>query len=132
MKQGIFNLIPFFGFLLLVACHKHNETAAYTVNISINKPTAGQVATRNQALPIEVVVTRDNNATIHNLKVEILDASDKLIETLHEKHHHTSGKVTYTEGGYIPKTAGSFKLKATSTSDDKLQSNTKEQNFTVN
>jgi hypothetical protein len=118
--------------LSLAACHNHDdETVPYVVNIAINKPTANQSVVKNTVLPIEVVVTRENNATIHNIKVEIVDANGATVETLIEKHYHASGSATYTEGAYKPQTAGSFKLRVTSTNDSKLEPNTKEVSFSV-
>jgi hypothetical protein len=131
MKKILFSLI-LTSIVMLNACHNHNETGDYIVAIAINKPTDNQTVTKNTALPIEVVVTRADNQTVHNVKVEILDSKGATVETLIDKHYHASGKATYTEGGYKPTATGSFKLRVTSTDDDKLQPNTKEVSFTVN
>lgn len=118
--------------LFITSCHKHDEDTAYVVNIAINKPTANQVVAKNTAMPIDVVITRDNNAVIHNVKVEITDAAGTSIETLLEKHYHVSGTATYTDS-YTPKNTGNFKLKVTSTTDTETpQPNVKEVAFSVN
>jgi hypothetical protein len=119
--------------LAITSCHKHDEDTAYVVNITINKPTANQIVAKNTAMPIDVVITRADNAVIHNVKIEITDAAGTSLETLLEKHYHVSGTATYSDT-YTPKNAGNFKLKVTSTTDvdGDPQPNTKEVAFSVN
>lgn len=130
----------FFGLVLTAfiafGCHNHNHNHAddgiYIVNITVNKPTVNQIVAKNTVMPIDVSMTRDNQGTIHNVKVEIIDAAGANVTTLLDKHHHEAGTFNYTEGAYKPQTVGSFKLKITVTDDDKLQPNVKETAFTVN
>ena len=134
MKPNLTFLIAIFSLLICtVSCHKHDEETAYVVNITINKPTTNQVVAKNTAMPIDVVITRDNNEVIHNVKIEITDAAGNIIETLLTKHYHVSGTATYTDS-YTPKNIGNFKLKVTSTTDieGQPQPNTKEVAFSVN
>ena len=129
--KNIVLLLCVFSFL---GCHKHGEeTGAYVVNITINKPIANQVVSKNTTLPINVFITRDNNAVIHNVKIEITDAMGATIETLINKHYHESGKVTFNDT-YTPKNTGNFKLKVTSTADigEEPQPNISEVAFIVN
>lgn len=131
MNKLFFNLL--FLVLLVSSCHKHDEdTTAYVVNITINKPTTNQVVAKNTAMPIDIAITRDNNAVIHNVKIDITDASGNIVETLLTKHYHVSGTVTYSDT-YTPKNIGNFKLKVTSTTDTETpQPNVKEVAFSVN
>jgi hypothetical protein len=116
----------------ITSCHNHDDDTAYVVNITINKPTANQMVAKNTAMPIDVLITRENNAVIHNVKIEITDAAGTSLETLLTKHYHVSGTATYSDI-YTPKNAGNFKLKVTSTSDTgSPQPNTKEVAFSVN
>lgn len=126
--------ILFFFFLLsLAACHSHEEeTGAYVVNISINKPTEGYAAIRNQALPIEVVLSRADNTTIHNVKIDITDSLGNVTENLINKHYHQKGTVNYTENAYVPRNTGSFRLRVVTTDDNMAQPNSKEVRFSVN
>lgn len=130
-RKLIFMVFPLF---VMAACHENESVETdYVVNITINKPTVNQVVAKNTAMPIEVIITRDNNAVIHNLQVEITDAAGTSIETLLKKHYHVSGTATYSDT-YTPKNIGNFKLKVTSTSDTegKPQPNVKEVAFSVN
>jgi hypothetical protein len=119
--------------VFVAACHNHDAElpGAYVVNIAIGKPVADQTVAKNTTMPIEVVITRDNNATIHNAKFEVVD-SVGVSEILFEKHYHADGKVTYSENAYKPSKSGTFKLKVTVTDDAKAQPNTKEVSFKVN
>ena len=70
MKKVFLSLI--LSSLFLTNCHKHDEeTSAYVVNITINKPTVNQVVAKNTAMPIDVVITRADNAVIHNVKLKL-------------------------------------------------------------
>jgi hypothetical protein len=132
MKKLLFS-ITFWG-IFLSSCHKHDdETTAYVVNITINKPTANQVVAKNTAMPIDITITRANNEVIHNVKIEITDAAGTSLETLLTKHYHVSGTAIYSDT-YTPKNTGNFKLKVTSTSDTdgQPQPNIKEVAFSVN
>ncbi len=118
--------------LFITSCHKNDDDTAYVVNIIINKPTANQIVAKNTAMPIDVIIMRENNAVIHNVKIEITDMAGTSLETLLTKHYHVSGSINYIDT-YTPKNAGNFKLKVTSTSDTEiLQPNIKEVSFVVN
>lgn len=119
--------------LFITSCHNHDDEGVYVVNIVINKPTVNQTVTKNTVMPIDVSMTRDDKGVIHNVKMEIVNAtSSATVETLLDKHHHESGTFNYIEAAYKPQTVGSFKLKITVTDDDKLQPNVKEVAFSVN
>lgn len=130
MKKTVLGLFAI-AILGLVACHEHDDATPYVVNIAINKPTENQVVVKNNTLLIDVFLTRDNNQTIHNVKVEVTDTNGINIETLINKHYHSAGNASYTNDTYKPQSVGVYKLKVTTTDDDDLQANVKETRFVV-
>jgi len=126
-------IVSFILFLSLFSCHKHEEeSTAYIVEIQIIRPTQGQTSPKNTALPIAVILTREHDQIIHNLKVEVINTTTNKTEIVEEKHFHVNGTLNYSTNNYIPKSSGSYTLRITSTNDDKLEPNTKEVNFTIN
>ncbi len=123
----------FFIFVVLISCHKHDDDGtSYIVDIQIIRPTQGQTSPKNTALPIAVIITREHDQIIHNLKVEVINTTTNKTETVEEKHYHVNGTLNYSTNNYIPNSSGSYTLRITSTNDDKLEPNTKEVNFTIN
>ena len=84
-------------------------------------------------MPIDVAFKRNGDSIIHNILLEIVDNKNAVVQTILEQHAHVKGTFNFSDvSAFKPTTAGSFKFRATTTDDDKLQPNTKEILFTVN
>lgn len=126
-------LITIYLLCLLSSCKKQEtESTSYNVNITINQPTLNQTILNNTPLFIDIVLIRQENAIIHNVKIEILSSDNTVIETLMDRHYHQEGSIAYSDGAYIPKIKGVFKLRVTTTDEKHLQPNSKEVAFIVN
>ena len=133
MKNTIFALFLLGSLLTIGSCHNHDdEDATYEVAINILQPSADKTFAVGAFMPIEVTFSRPNEV-IHNVLIQVLDANNVVVETLLEKHAHVTGSFTYNEtNGFKPTKAGTLKLKAQTTDENKLQPNIKEFTFTVN
>ena len=126
--------------LSVAACHHASvedndpvEVGAYVVSITVNKPTANSTVTKGNFMPIDVAFKRNGDSIIHNILLEIVDNKNAVVQTILEQHAHVKGTFNFSDvSAFKPTTAGSFKFRATTTDDDKLQPNTKEILFTVN
>lgn len=106
--------------MAFVACHKHEDSdTPYSIAFDVKNATGGAIldGTVGKEVTFDVTFTHNSKSTIHNVKVTILDAADKEIKVLEDKHAHVTASYT-TKLKYTPSTAGSFKLKASSTNDD--------------
>jgi hypothetical protein len=115
MKK-IFLIVSLFS-MAFVACHKEDSTA-YQITFEVKNATGGTTldGTVAKEMTFDVTFTHSSKSTIHNVKVAVLDATDKEIKVLEEKHAHVSA--TYnTKLKYTPAAVGSFKLKISSTND---------------
>lgn len=124
-------ILYFFILLLVISCHKHDEENDYVVSMTINSPTQNQAVNKNTALPIQIIITRPNQAIIHQIKIEIINNTKNTSETLVNKHYHSEGQVSFSKNDYILISSGNYTLKVTVTDDAGLQPNTKEVNFSV-
>ncbi|RMF22718.1 MAG: hypothetical protein D6765_13995 [Bacteroidetes bacterium] len=120
--------------LTLAACkkdddHPHDD-GTYHVHIHIHAPQDGATVTKGQEMEVEVEFEREADQTIHNVKIEILDASGNVYETLHNRHEHVLGMFQY-QSTYTPQETGTFTLRAESTSDAGDQPNEASVTFTV-
>lgn len=132
MKNVIIVLSILSTIFFLSACHDHDDDTVYEVTINIVKPSSGASVTKGVLMPIEVNFSRPDK-TIHNVLIQILDSNNSVVETILDKHAHVTSTFTYNESAaYKPTTSGTFKLKATTTDDNKNQPNVKEVTFTVN
>ena len=110
---------------------QEDDATPYIVNFTFSKPTA-TTATKNQYIPIEIRFDRNPSGYVHNIKVEILDNKDVLVEKIFESNVHTFKTYTYSQtNAFKPINAGGFKIKATTTDENGKQENTKELAFTV-
>jgi hypothetical protein len=117
----------------LMACHKHDDAGTtYNVAITINKPTAEGVVALNQTMPIDVLFTRKDGGTIHNILIQILDNKGVVSTTVKSGHVHEASPYNFIEASALkPTIAGDYVLKVTTTDDSNLQPNVKQINFTV-
>jgi hypothetical protein len=126
--------VSYLAFFTL-SCHKHTVDTAptYVATISVAQPTEGQLVTRHQNLPVSITIERTNNQTIHNVLMEVLDNSDNVMNTIVNTHAHVNGKYSYENAAaHHAPTAGNFKLRITTTNDNKQEPNSKIVNFSVN
>jgi uncharacterized membrane protein len=119
--------------IAFVACHKHDDAITpYSIAFDV-KNDAGSATldgTMGKEMTFDVTFTHNGKSTIHNVKVSILDAADKEIKVLEDKHAHVTA--TYnTKLKYTPSTVGSFKLKVSSTNDNGGESNEKTLPFVI-
>lgn len=86
----------------------------YDVTIVISKPTDGATVAVGTPMDVVVNMTHDDGATIHHVKIEVLDANGDVVETLDSGHKHVEGSYIFDETGiFTPATAGTYTLKAT-------------------
>ena len=117
--------------LASVACHKHNDSATYTIGISIEKPTEGEVLINNTAAALKVQFKRDNNETIHNVSIELVKP-DATRQKLFNQHVATNGTYSYNQSSaFTPAVTGNYQIVVTSTDNDEKQPNTLTRNFRV-
>lgn len=108
-----------------------DDATPYIVNFTFVKPTA-TTFTKNQAIPIEVRFDRNPSGYIHNVKVEIIDEKGVLVEKIFESYVNTFKSYTYSNtAAFKPLSMGTFKIKASSTSETGKQENAKNFSFTV-
>jgi hypothetical protein len=119
--------------MAFVACHKHEDsTTPYSIAFDVKNATGDALLDGNlgKEMTFDVTFTHNSKSTIHNVKVAILDTSDKEIKVLENEHAHVTG--TYnTKLKYTPMAVGAFKLKVSSTNDKGGESNEKILPFTV-
>lgn len=127
-------LLPLFALSFsLTACNKdddHNHDEDYEVTINIVKPTDGFAVGVNQDMEIEVVLDREDDAIIHNLKIEAEEIATGIDYTIYDEHVHDAGPFTLT-GTFSVDTPGAYKLIVTTTNDEGEQPNVAERNFIV-
>ena len=110
---------------------QEDDATPYIVNFTLSKPTATTFS-KNQYIPIEVRFVRNPSGYIHNVKIEIMDDKGVLVEKILERYVNTFKTYTYSNStAFKPLSTGSFKIKASSTSETGKQENTKEFSFTV-
>ena len=129
--------ILFFSFTIigLTSCFDYvpeeDDATPYIVNFTFSKPSS-TTATKNQYVPIEIRFDRNPSGYIHNVKVEIFDDKDVLVEKIFDSKVHTFKSYTYSEtNAFKPINTGIFKIKASATDENGKQENSKELNFTV-
>jgi hypothetical protein len=119
--------------MAFVACHKHEDaTTPYSITFDVKNATGGATldGTAGKEMTFDVTFTHNSKSTIHNVKVAVLDATDKEITVLADTHAHVTA--TYnTKLKYTPAAAGSFKLKVSSTNDSGGEPNEKVFPFVV-
>jgi len=130
MKKILFLLFAVSVFTFSCKDDDMQEDGLYDVDISIGSPTEGVSVEIGHVLDIEVKFDRAENATIHNILIEVLDSDNNVIETLEDAHRHTAGTYTFT-GTYTTTAAGEFTLRATTTNDANEEPNVQETGFTV-
>jgi hypothetical protein len=133
MKKVLF-FAALFGFLAL-GCgadddHGHDGDA-YFVNIDIQIPAPGAKAAVGAPMPVKVVFTREDDKTIHIVKISVVDASNKPVATLFDQHVHMPGEYVFESASYAPAQAGSFKLQAVSMNEAGEFPNLREAGFEV-
>lgn len=117
--------------MAFVACHKQ-DTLPYVIAFDVKNASGGTVldGVVSSEMTFDITFTHNSKSTIHNVKIAILDANDKEIKILEEKHAHVTA--TYnTKLKYKPTAAGNFKLKVSSTNDAGLEPNEKVLPFVV-
>lgn len=126
MKK-IFLIVSLFS-IAFIACHSNHDDGATPYAITFDMKNASGSAVLDGAvakeMTFDVTFTHNSKATIHNVKVSVLDENNKELSVLEDKHAHVTG--TYnTKLKYTPTKAGSFKLKAFSANDSDGEPNEK-------
>ena len=134
---SIFMRTLFFSFTIigLTSCFEYvpeeDDATPYIVNFTFSKPSS-TTATKNQYMPIEIRFDRNPSGYIHNVKVEILDKNNGLVEKIFDNKVHIFKTYTYSEtNAFKPINTGVFKIKASTTDENGKQENSKELDFTV-
>ena len=108
-----------------------DDATPYIVNITFSKPSSTTFL-KNQYIPIEVRFDRNPIGYIHNVKVEIMDDKGVVVEKIIERNVNTFNTYSYSNSAaFKPLSIGSFKIKASSTSETGKQENIKYFSFTV-
>ncbi|MBK7408000.1 MAG: hypothetical protein IPJ40_07920 [Saprospirales bacterium] len=129
MKKNLL-FLAFACITLVMGCTNEVVSDIYLVTIDIQSPVEAAVVPLNQPMPVKVVFTRADNATIHHVNVYIVNTANQPIATLFEDHVHIPGEYTF-ETTYTPNQTGSFKLQAVSTDDAEESPNLRENSFQV-
>ena len=108
-----------------------DDATPYIVNFTFVKPTATAVS-KNQSMPIEIRFDRNPSGYIHNVKIEIIDEKGVLVEKIVERYINTFKTYTYSNAtAFKPLSTGTFKIRASSTSETGKQENAKAFSFNV-
>ena len=111
--------------------HNGHDGDSYLVNIEIQSPVLGAKVAVGAPMPVKVVFTREDDKTIHIVKIMVVDASNKPVATLFDQHVHLAGEYVYELASYAPAQAGSFKLQALSMNEAGEFPNLREVGFEV-
>ena len=130
------NFFLLFVLLTVVSfgCKDDDDTmdTPYSVNITIEEPTANAVVNVNEAMAVKVNFARGEEEVIHHVKIFVLDADGNTIETLLEAHAHVAGSYGYDNAtAYTPTAAGTYKIKAVSHDMEGVHADPLEVTFTV-
>ncbi len=122
-------------FVSLTSCFDpipaEDDATPYIVNFTFTKPST-TAFTKNQYIPIEIRFDRNPSGYIHNVKVEIMDDKGLIVEKIFERYVNTFKTYTYSNStAFKPLSTGTFKIKASSTSETGKQENTKDFNIIV-
>jgi len=90
------------------------ENVAYVVEVEIITPANNTTLTTGENFNVEVDYTRKDN-TIHNIKVEILDAAGNQVIKLVEQHAHVANEFTFKAENISISEAGTYTLRAATT-----------------
>ncbi len=115
MKKLLITLLPVL--LMAASCnndHDHEEETTYPVLVEILKPSNGAVLEKGAAADVQVRFTREDQGTIHNVYVEVLNAAGAVVKTLYSFHVHQDAAFEWT-GAYTPDASGQFTLRASTT-----------------
>ena len=132
--KSYFLLLLFLG-TFWASCKKDNssENTDYTVNITIEQPTANATITVNESLPVKVNFSRGAEEVIHHVKIFVLDENGNTIETLLNEHAHVVANYSYNNASaYTPTTSGTYTIKAVSHDMEDQYATPVEVTFTVN
>ena len=106
--------------LSILSCKddSNSDTETYPVDIAIMSPADNMTAAVGTDVHIHINFSNEGtDPTLHNVKVELLDANNAVIETLTDEHiHDMDGYYEYHNMAYtLPATAGTYTLRASST-----------------
>ena len=136
-----FSYLPIFTLFLtltlgLTGCFEppiplEDDATPYIVNFTFVKPTSTTFS-KNQSMPIEIRFDRNPSGYIHNVKVEVIDEKGVLVEKIVERYVNTFKTYTYSNtAAFKSLNTGTFKLRASSTSETGKQENAKAFSFNV-
>lgn len=110
---------------------QEDDATPYIVSFTFSKPSATTFL-KNQYIPIEVRFDRNPSGYVHNVKVEIMDDKGVLVEKVFERYVNTFKTYTYSSSAaFKPLSTGTYKIKASSTSETGKQENTKDFSIVV-
>lgn len=128
-------LLLFLSFsIVFSACNDDDEgdqpKEEYSVLITFMSITEDAEFEAGKPFHVHINFNRDNEAVIHNVKLELIDGSDNLIDVLHEKHEHAEGEFQFHADLTI-EDVGSYKFRASTTDHDMEQEVTAERAFKI-
>ncbi|MFK8103357.1 MAG: hypothetical protein AB8G15_12560 [Saprospiraceae bacterium] len=116
-----------YSFLLLFslsACNKDDDSTTTgpvdplptTVKIAINSPSDGASLDLMIPVSIQVAYTRENDGLISKVKIEILDVTGAVLETLVDDQVDRLGSYSFNQiNGFMGSQEGAYRIRATAT-----------------
>ncbi|MEO0776762.1 MAG: hypothetical protein AAFW73_25630 [Bacteroidota bacterium] len=89
----------------------------YKVTVDIVSPAENVVMAASAAMEVEITFTHETpGEVIHNIRVDVIDASDNVVATLFDDHVHTDQPYTFRKSDALaPDQAGTYRLRAMTT-----------------
>ncbi|MBL7817251.1 MAG: hypothetical protein JNL70_19670 [Saprospiraceae bacterium] len=105
---------------------EEDDATPYIVNFTFSKPN-GTVLPKKQPVPIEIRFDRTPSGYVHNIKIEVLNDKNEVVEKIFEQNVHAFKSYTYSDSvAFTPLSIGVFKIKASTTDDRGKQENKSE------
>lgn len=105
------------GLMVFSSCKKTEEIVSedsYEVTIHILSPAEGATVQAGNNINVQVEYHREGDF-IHNVRVDLLNANDQLVETLIEEHVHQEEEYVFKKEDLIIDTTGTYKISASTT-----------------
>ncbi|MBK8491385.1 MAG: hypothetical protein IPL49_10970 [Saprospirales bacterium] len=129
MKKNLL-FLAFACITLVMGCTNEVVSDIYLVTIDIQSPVEAAVVPLNQPMPVKVVFTRADNATIHHVNVSHCKYSQSAHRHALRRSRAYPGRI-HLRNHVHPNQTGSFKVQAVSTDDAEESPNLRENSFQV-